>query len=234
MKKATVNIIKDLVALLTFTEEILECSVDLPNSLVTLTVCDTHGLVDKGYIIIGLQEIKVIDVIDSNKIVIAGTQCPVETELTIPAPNYFHGTIKAVNSELTQIKKAREKTPMVYLYEVLKEKRNRNPEVNLGRKVDLVMFFLEDDVVKGDLTEDRYEEYIDPMDNLCEDFVDLLEESPIIGDIEDDEYTIIPHSKAGFYNRMGHVENLFSMELSGVELRISLPIDKNGCLECKN
>jgi hypothetical protein len=60
-----------------------------------------------------------------------------------------------------------------------------------------------------------------------------LQETAIIGDFEEEEYTIIPHAKAGFYDKLGHVKNLFSMELSGVELRISLPINKNGCLECK-
>ncbi len=72
------------------------------------------------------------------------------------------------------------------------------------------------------------------MTQLAEDFVDLLESSSIIGDIEEEEYTIISQSKAGFYDRVGHVKNLFSMELSGIEFRISLPINKNGCEDCKH
>jgi hypothetical protein len=232
MKKATVNIVKDLVALLTFTEEILNCSVNANE--VTLTVCDTHGLVNKGYIEIGGVPVQVIRIINSDTIVIAGTQCPIETEIVIPPPFYFHGTLKATDSELSQITSGNQKTPMVYLFEVLQERRNRNPMIKLGRRVDLTLFFLEDDIYKGDLTEDRYEDYIDPMTNLAEDFVTLLIESPIIGDIEEDEYIIIPHAKAGFYDKLGHVKNLFSMELSGVELRISLPVNKNGCIDCKN
>ena len=231
MSKPTVDIIGELVSQLTFTEIIRDCSVN--DGEITLTVCSTHGLVNKGIILIGGQPVKVKRVEEGTRIIIAGTSCPVETEIVIPAPNYFHGTIKAADSEISQIKSGGKKTPMVYLYEVLRERRNRNPAINLGRRVELVMFFLEDDVYDGDLTEDRYDKYIEPMTTLCEDFVDLLLKSEIIEDIEEEEYDIIPHAKAGFYDRVGHVKNLFSTQLSGVEFRISLPISKDGCIDCK-
>jgi hypothetical protein len=176
----------------------------------------------------------VIDVIDGEKIIISGTTCPVETEITISAPFYIHGTIKATSSELTTIKDSRKRFQIVYLYEVLREKRNRNPSINLGRRVDLIMFFLTTPEEKDQLTNTKYTEYIDPMTTSAEDFVDLLEESSIIGSIEEDEYTIIPHSIAGFHDRLGHTKNFFNDNYSGVELRISLPIDKAACIECKH
>ncbi len=234
MKKLTVDIIKDLVALLTFTEEILACVVDVPNNEVTLTVCSTHGVVSKGCILIGGNDVKVIRVIGSTQLVISGAACPPETEIVIPAPNYYYGTLIATDEELSDVKKSKLKTPMVYFYQVSRERRNRNPAINLGRRADIVLFFLEDDARKGLLTEDRYKEYIGPMDNLVEDFVDLLENDPIIGDIESEDYTLINHSKAGFHDRVGHLKNLFSTELSGIEFRISLPINKNGCIECED
>ena len=229
MKKATVNIIKELVSLLTFTEEIHGCNV--VSNGVELTVCNTHGLVDNGTIVIGVTEVKVIDVIGTTKIIIPGTSCPVETEITIPAPNYLHGTIKATSDELTQIKQSSKRSQLVYLYEVLQEKRNRNPTINVGRRVDVIMFFLTAAKGGAELTSEKYDNYIDPMTNLAEDFVTKLEESSIVGDIEDEEYTIIPHTIAGFYDRLGHVKNLFNEEYSGVEFRISLPINK-GCESC--
>jgi hypothetical protein len=233
MKKATVNIVRDLVKELVFVEEIIACEV-LVNNQVKLTVCDTHGLVDNGLIIIGGQEVKVVDVIDGEFIIISGTSCPIETELTIPAPFYLHGTIKASSEELTLIKSNRERFQIVYLYEVLREKRNRDESINLGRRVELIMFFLTTPKNKGELTNDKYREYIDPMDNLAEDFVSLIQESGLIGDIEDEEYTIVPHSIAGFHDRLGHTKNFFNDNYSGIELRISLPINKEACIECKH
>jgi len=230
--KSTAKIVGELVAQLTFTEEILECIVVTDG--VELTLCSTHGLVDKSLIKIGGNDVIVTDVLEDGKILIPGTACPTETEIEIPAPTYLHGTIKAISDELTQIKDSRVRFQLVYLYEVLKEKRNRNPEINLGRQSELIMFFITSAKGKEELTRDKYREYIDPMDNLCEDFVDLLENSPIIGSIEETDYTIIPHTIAGFYDRLGHVNNFFNEEYSGVEFRISLPIDKNGCLECKH
>ena len=232
MNKATVDIIKDLVKLLEFTEPILSCSV--LDGEVFIVVCSTHGVVDKGTIEIGGVPTKVLRVINGNTFVISGTSCPLETEVFIPKPNYFHGTVKATDSELNQIEDSRKITTLVYLFEVLQEVKTRNPEATIGRTVDLVMFFLEDDFVGGDLTEDRYIKYINAMNRLAEDFVDLLETSNIIGSIEEQNYVTIPHAKAGFYDRLGHVKNLFSKNnFSGVELRITLPILKGGCIECK-
>jgi len=231
MMKPTVDIVKDLVSQLTFTEKIISCVV--VNGEVFITVCSTHGLVNKGIFFIGGVETKILRVIDGNTIVITGNACPVETEIFIPAPNYFHGTVKASDSQLTNITQGRKKTPMVYLYEVLKEVKTRNPEAVVFREVDIILFFLEDDLVKGDLTEDRYVKYISPMNTLAEDFVTLLEQSPIIASIEEDNYTTTPHAKAGYYDKLGHVKNIFSMELSGVELRIKLPIKRIGCEDCK-
>jgi len=233
MEKATVNIVRDLVSQLTFVEQILACEV-LINNQVQLTVCNTHGLVDGSIILLGAVEVLVIDVIDGDKIIIAGTSCPLETELTIPAPTYLHGTIKATNEELGLIKNNRTTFQIVYLFEVLSERGNRNPTINLGRRAELIMFFLTTPKGKTELTPTKYEEYIDPMNTLKEDFIDLIEESSIIGSIEEDEWTTFPHSIAGFHDRLGHIKDFFNESYSGVELRISLPIDKKGCTECKH
>ena len=88
----------------------------LPDNKLQLTVCDTHGLVDNGIIIIGTTVVSVIDVIDGEKIIISGAICPIETEITIPAAKYLHGTIKATSYELTLIKSSRERFQIVYLY----------------------------------------------------------------------------------------------------------------------
>ncbi len=232
MKKATVNIVKELVNQLTFTEAIKSCSV-LPDGLIQLEVCNTHGLVDNGLILISDVPTVVLDVIDGTKILISGTECPVATEIKILSPTYIHGTVKAATSELTQISDNRTRFQIVYLYEVLQETRNRNPSTTLDRQVELIMFFLTSAKMGGELTQTKYKEYIDPMDNLAEDFIDVLEGSEIVGSIEDINYTIIPHSIAGFYDRIGHVKNLFNDDYSGVELRISLPLLKEGCIDCK-
>ena len=232
MKKATVNIIKDLVGQLTFVETIKSCEV-LPNEQLKLIVCNTHGLVDSGLILIAGLPILVLDVVNGVEIIISGDTCPIEKELTILAPTYIHGTVKAANSELTQISDNRKRFQIVYLYEVLQETRNRNPVNTLGRQVEIVMFFLTAAKMEGELTQNKYTEYINPMDNLAEDFIDLLERSSIVGSIEESNYTIIPHSIAGFYDRIGHVKNLFADDYSGVELRMSLPLLKEGCIDCK-
>ena len=226
MKKAVVNIVKDLVSELTFNETINSCEV--VDSRLELTVANTHGLVVNGKITIGDDTYTALKVED-NTITVSGNSCPSDLYLTILPPTYIHGTVKAASSELTQIKKSYSRFQIVYLYEVIQETRNRNPALSLDRSVEVVMFFLTSAKMKGELTDDKYSEYINQMDSLAEDFISVLESSPLIGSIDEDDYTIIPHSIAGFYDRIGHVKNLFNESYSGVELRVKLPINKSTC-----
>lgn len=230
MKTPAYKIIESIVALQAYSEPILSCVVNGNEFVITL--CNTHHLVDLSIVEIGGSPYTVKKVENGTTLTFNGTSCPVATTVEISAPNFFSGTVKAIESELSTIRDGRKKTTMVYLFQVLKETRSRNPASALDRTVQLRMFFMEDDAVKGLITDERYTNYINAMDNCAEDFIDLCESSPLIGPIEENDYTIIPHAKFGYYNENGHRKNLFSMPLSGIELMINVPLNKEACKTC--
>ncbi len=234
MSKPTVDIIGNLIALLTFNEPILSCD-DNVNGEFTVTVCATHGLVVGSIVEIGGISFTVKELVNNKSITFLGVSCPLETTVDIPAPNYYNGTVISTNEQVTaQTKRDADLvTPMAYFYAVFKEKRNRNPAISLGRRVEAQIFFLEDSILNADLTEDYYLKYINAMTNLVEDFVDVLEASPLIGDFEEDQYDLISHTQFAYFNKNGYEKNLFSANYSGVEFRMSIPIEKDACIDCK-
>lgn len=226
MREPVVDIVDRLISGLVFSEPILKCVV--LGDEVEITVKDTHRLVSGSTFTVGGDEFVVKKIVDSSKILIDGNTCLVG-DVVIGAPNYFHGTVKATTQELDLIKSNKNKVPMGYLFEVLREKRNRNPEDVIDRRADLIIFFLEDADYKRWLTDDYYSDAIIAMDNLAEDFIDTISDSSEIGCIERDDYMIIPHAKYGYIDKNGHTKNLFNMQLAGVELRVTLPIKSKEC-----
>lgn len=230
MNKHLVDIIEGLVNELTFTVTINNCTV--ADGKLTLEVCNTYHLVFGSKITIGETDYKVLSVENNESITISGTTCPVETELSVKSPNYFHGTVIAANSEMSKISNSDNIVPISYLYEVLKEKRSRNYKSVIDRESTIQMFFLEDANFEDWLTDDHYKNVIGAMDNLAESFVDLVSERMYYGDPFD--YNIFPHAKFGIVDKKGHIKNVFDRDLSGVELIIPIRLFKDcKCKECK-
>ena len=75
-------------------------------------------------------------------------------------------------------------------------------------------------------TADHYEKCIIPMRNLANEFVNYLNDDECqFGDFE---YTLINHAKIGVFTEgVGHTTQLFNEEISGVEMRFSVPIYKS-------
>ena len=71
------------------------------------------------------------------------------------------------------------------------------------------------------------------MRNMLYKFIDHLNGSNIIGEF--DSYKAINHAKFGVFvsSKGGHTQRIFNDKLSGVELRIDLPILKSRvCCPC--
>jgi hypothetical protein len=220
------DIIREFVDELSFTQTILATKVVGTN--IELTVCSTKGVV-KGSIIELSSSDVIVQGVKGNVITIKSSDYNSENELFIPTPYFLNGTLKAAEKELKQIKKR--VTPLVYLFEVISESRNRDVSSSVGRSANVVMFFLEDDDRRTDkTTSEYYENYVNAMDSLCEGFIDLLQHSyKVDASFEGLDYTVISHTKAGFYDRLGHSKNLFSTPYSGVELQVTIPLTKNYC-----
>lgn len=220
------EILKVVVGKLAFNEPI-RTVVDNSNGTFNITLDSTQSLVSGTFVIINAEQYKIKSLVSPTELFFdSGTLPSIDDIVEISAPKFHHGTIKAVSSELNKLS-SRDYLPMIYLYEILQENRNRDNENPISREPELSIFFLEEANFKNWLTEDHYTEVIKPMDNLAERFIDLIQNDSFFGSIEEQDYTITPHAKFGWSDRNGHLRNMFDINLSGVELKIKIPIQRS-------
>lgn len=141
-------------------------------------------------------------------------------------PFYFHGTPMMTNAHLSKVKLSENKLPFCYLYEIIKEVIDDEPDSMIDRTADLRIFFLANANYKDWKTAEHYTEAVDPMRALAEKFVANLKLSEDIGIFKSHEF--INHVNFGiFINEKGHVKRIFGDNLSGTELKIDLPFLKS-------
>jgi len=231
MPRETVDIIRDFVELLDFQFDITS-AVDNGDGTYTLFACKTYQIQPLPNCPLVIDGVKyTVKSVDNNvSITIAGPSIPTVTQFQIPKPYYFHGTVIKTNLELSQIKKQMDKMPLVYLLEVLVDNFNNNSEVPLDRTSDLRLFFLAPSNFSEWKTTDHYTGAILQMRNLAYQFISILNKSRIIDEFDD--YELINRVNFGVYvTDKGNTKRIFNEQLSGVELRINLPI--NRIFDCK-
>jgi len=226
----TVDIVESLVSQLDFTFIIDSCTDNLDGTY-TLATCNTYQLqtLPNCPISIDGSSYVITEVVNNQSITIKGTSKPIVTEFAIPKPFYFHGTAIKTNIELSKIDTFN-KFPMVYLLEVLQDRFFARDEVN-ERETDLRLFFLAPSKFGEWTTDDHYKGAILPMRNLAYQFIKVLNDSKLINNFA--EYTLINRVNFGVYvTDKGNESRIFNDDLSGVEMRITLPIKRN--LNCNN
>lgn len=208
--------------------------VDNGGGNITITVCNTLNIREQSIFKIGEDEFTAIAVdTQYREISYISESLPTTNDLIYGSvPFYFHGTPMATGSEITHILETSNKLPMIYLLEIITDNKDNDPESSIDRLSTVSLFFL-DEANFGDWdTDQHYSEAIVPMMNYAELFVSYLNDTPNVGRI--DNYDLTYHAKFGLNIRTtgGHIQNLFPEKLSGVQLRITLPILKS--LSCVN
>jgi len=226
-----VDIIEEVVNGLSFSTEIKTVT-DNGNDNYTLGVCCTYQVQPKCDVAINGIIYPVTDIENNTSITVDlnGNPVPVVGDnIDIAAPAYFHGTIPAINEELDEIQDSGDQVeaPMVYLFEVISETFNNDEEERIERESVLRLFFLGGADFDDWYTDDHYKNAIVPMRNLVYEFIKSIDrEQCLFADF--DTYTLINHAKFGvFTDNNGHVSRFFNADLSGVEMRVTLPILKN-------
>ena len=149
----------------------------------------------------------------------------------IPAPQFLHGTPIAVNVELGTLPSA-SKFPAVYLYEILRDRQVFSDSSPIERECEIILFFL-DNADPAWLTEAHYDNAVRRMDALAQHFISQVLLSPLFAGGLIEYADTIPHADFGrFAQERGHIRTIFDEMLSGVELRLKLPIKKQtNCTE---
>ena len=229
MRKETVDIIGDLVNDINLSFAI-KTIIDNGGNSYTLTTCNTLHLQTKFKITIDAVVYTITEVDKDVSITITGDSLPTATEFDVYPAYYHHGTILSSNAELAQIKDANNKTPLIFLHEVIEDKFYNKVSSQLERETTLKIFFLTQSNWAKNNTNDHYTSAIEPMRNLVYNFIDTLNKTRYIANIE--EYRVKNHSLFANYLQEGYTEAIFDKNLSGCELNITIPIRQSICISC--
>jgi hypothetical protein len=237
MIKETVDIVEELISQLDIVVK-FKSIVDNGDNTYTIETCNTGYLFPCYEFEIAGVNYKVLneigkDFIFNERFTIKGNIVPTVTEITLDSLKYYHGTVIATKEELARKELSSDKFPMAFLLEILEDDFNNVYDARIDRNSQLRLYFLSETDENNWNTNEHYEFSIKPMRNLLYKFIAHLNESIMIGDI--DSYRAINHAKFGVFvsAKGGHTERIFNDKLSGVELRIDLPILKSGvCCPC--
>lgn len=228
MRVETVDIIRDLVA--NFREKIIIDSVtDNVNGTYTIeTKCTKHIMTGLKMTIDGF-DYTVVSFIRDVSFTVEGSQLITAQSFLLDAPKFWHGSILETNKTLTGIMNMEEKVPMVYLRRPYRDNFNNEGAAN-DRDSDVTIYFLcEDNFNEYDI--DRRDiECIYPMRSMLYSFVELLKNDFQIGEIE--TFEVENKEKFGVVNSKGVEKALFDTPLSGCELSITIPVQRNYKCNC--
>ena len=226
----TVSIVKELVSLVV--ETVVVASVlDNGNDTFTLSSEDTKHISIKNYVTIGATKYKVQALVQDVSFTIekglSSDPDPVVGDITLPAPFFINGTIISAKRELDKTE-WKDKYPMVFLYEIYKERWRADKTDPIAFDTRLRLFFMDQTRQADFTTADQYEEKLRPMRSLVFSFLDLLESKQCrTGELTQD-YDLIPWVNFGkFTSDKGNLEAFFNDEVSGYELDIEIPIKKS-------
>lgn len=223
----TVDIVEQIINEMDFTLQILTNSNDGSNT--TITVCKMFhsraGLVINDTV----ADFKILSVdYETNTIVIKGL--PLGT-MTLQPPFYFHGVPYKVNDKLSHISNTRNKLPMIYLMEIVRDRVITDELSSIAKESSVKLFFLDEANFAEWDTDQHYSLAITPMNNLLETFIEQLDDTTLIDKDLIQDYLAIPHANfggmprgSGLNNESGHIQSVFNEHTSGMQLDITLPI----------
>lgn len=170
------------------------------------------------------------EIVLNESVIVSGSTVPPTISFNLPAPFFFHGTIRQTNEDLKGLSSdMNDKTPMVYLLRPFSELTDaldlNDPTVE--RTPDLTIFFLTQCKFHGYNTEEQDHHAIEPMASMMQCFIDTMKKSKKIGSLGN--YTSGDRMRFGTYVQNGQDKAYWSDELSGKELNISVPIYTECC-----
>tara|TARA_R110000751_G_scaffold46884_3_gene105080 strand:+ start:387 stop:1085 length:699 start_codon:yes stop_codon:yes gene_type:complete len=228
MRKQTVDIIGDLVSDLEVVFNIK--SITPSGNYFILTTDCTWWLSIKDKITIGLNNYEIIDFDINKEITInplsGGT--PTENSFIINSPNYIHGTLKMAQNEVDAVNNKELLVPFVYLFEVIRDRKNTDSESMIDRTTELRIFFVNSANTNDWLTNDHYLNVIDPMQQMTDLFIKKIKSNKRFAEnLDYDSLPLINLSQEGQQDN-----SVFDCNLSGIELRLFADIRED--LSCEN
>jgi len=203
------------------------CQSVVDNSDGTYTfACNYTNYLTDGYdVTIGLVTYKIVDFVCNQSITVSGASLPTVLTFDLYPLIYKHGTIKKVASELSDKISYKDKLPLIFLHEILEEEKHFDSLDSIDNDVDIRIYFLTDCNFPDWTQLDGDTKGVQPMRNLCREFIKALSKSQYIG-LMTGTGTIKNYNVFGNYNDNGVIKNILNEFLTGVQLRVTIPFLK--------
>ena len=163
----------------------------------------------------------------NESITVTGSIIPTATEFTIEPPVFKHGTPKKVDGEISNTNT--KSYPFIWLLEFLDIDYNDRFEDTENVTPDLNLFFLTDTYYQNWDIDQHYTEAIHPMLNEIDFFIRTIKKRrDLFGELE--RHTVTNHVNFGEYiTNKGYDQEILNGQLSGCQLKISLPYVVDVC-----
>ena len=231
--KDTVDAVKELVSQLTPLFIIKEAT-DNGNGTFTLSTNRTYWLTINKRITIDSIEYRItafdINVSITIKPITTGDPIPTVTFFTIPAPLFFHGVTLMAIDEQGKPKDPNQRTPFIWLYEILDETVIRDEFDPWGRNSKPQLFFMDESSLADWTSAQHKTNVLEPMRQMVELFFEK------INDFQGDKYKeVLTSSQIGranwgkFITDLGSVKKFFNEDLSGHQVGFDFTMSKTEC-----
>jgi len=218
--KLTVDILEDFINTLDLSGSVISFSDDTTNT--TIVVEKTYHARKKMLIDIDGTDYEVVSVVNNQSIEVVGV-IAAPALYTAPNPFYFHGTPILTNAHINGAKE-NQKVPMIYLYEILKEK-DKKEDSAVRRESDLRLFFLDSANFGEWTTDDHYSKRLLGLNSLVDEFIEAARAYGCCFYLYETDITRINHVNWGVWiNNAGHKKRIFDDNLTGVEVTFTLPL----------
>ena len=163
--------------------------------------------------------------VETDDYLVAGTA---DGLLFLPAPYFISGTRISANREWSIAEQGdlTKKTPIIWLLSDVRYFKYGRESV-YDWESDIRLFFLDETNVADFYAKDHVENVVEPMAELANLFIKVIEKSRSFKTLE--TYEIINFTRFGVEETNGYFRNILDANLSGVELRIKLVKYKENC-----
>jgi hypothetical protein len=218
--RLTVDILEEFIASISLSGLVLGYSNDGTNT--TLTVAKTYHARARMLLNVDGIDYPILSVVNNEAITVSGVIL-LPVTYTVPNPFYFHGTPMMTNANHINGADPDQKVPMIYLYEILRE-RDRPTDSRILRDSDLRLFFMDSANFSDWTTDDHYTNRLVGLNNLVDAFIDAAKAYKCFYTYDTDFTRINRPNWGVFFDNKGNLERIFDDELSGVELSFTLQL----------
>jgi len=147
------------------------------------------------------------------------------TVITLNNPYFFTGTPISTNKEWKSFSNdQRQKVPFAWLVEP-NDEDFKSDQDTLERESDILMVFLDSNDINQWQTMDTHNNRLRALYNMVEEFVDTIKREPLFFS-DELSFKTKNFTKFGKETSSGMEANIIDGNLTGVELRLTLPINR--------